>query len=187
MTADHGEEFYEHRNWRHGNQLYKEVVHVPLMFRFPGQTQPARRSDLAMLVDVFPTVVGLVDGVPSDDQVLDGRALFASDAASATATAFSEHWWSDGGTYSSRMVRGPLKLQETRDEARGKERTELYDLGGDKLEQRNLLENPDALSDKGMGELRSLLARLGDKLSVASAAKVDVDQSTKERLRQLGY
>jgi arylsulfatase len=54
VTADHGEEFYEHHNWRHGNQLYNEVVHVPLMFRFPGQTQPARRSDLAMLVDVFP-------------------------------------------------------------------------------------------------------------------------------------
>ena len=186
VTADHGEEFYEHRNWRHGNQLYNEVVHVPLAFRLPGRLTPGRRPDLSMTVDIFPSIVSLVDQSPLPND-LDGRALFAAADAGPEAV-FAEHWWLEGGTYVSRMVqRGPLKLQETRDEARGKERTELYDLGGDKLEQRNLLENPDALSDNGMGELRSLLARLGDKLSVASAAKVDVDQSTKERLRQLGY
>ena len=188
VTADHGEEFYEHRNWRHGNQLYNEVVHVPLMFRFPGQPQPARRSDLAMLVDVFPTLVGLVDGTPSDDKALDGRALFASNAAGAVPTVFSEHWWFDGGTYSSRMVRhGGMKLMESRDEAKGQERTELYDLATDASEQRNLLENPNAVSENSLGELQGLLARFGDKVSVASAVRVDVEQSTKERLRQLGY
>ena len=35
--------------------------------------------------------------------------------------------------------------------------------------------------------LPALLAGFGDKVSVASAVSVDVDQSTKERLRQLGY
>lgn len=188
VTADHGEEFYEHRNWRHGNQLYNEVVHVPLMFRIPGQSQPARRSDLAMLVDLFPTLVSMVDGTPTEDKALDGRALFATGAASATATAFSEHWWLEGGTYSSRMVRrGGMKLMESRDEARGQDRTELYDLATDASEQRNLLENPTAVSDKSVGELQGLLARFGDKVSVASAVRVDMEQSTKERLRQLGY
>lgn len=188
VTADHGEEFYEHRNWRHGNQLYGEVVHVPLLFRFPNPPQAARRSDLAMLVDVFPTLVALVDGAAVEDKAFDGRPLFAPDAARATATAFAEHWWFDGGTYSSRMVRrGDMKLMESRDETRGQERTELYDLATDASEQRNLLENPTAVSEKGLGELQGLLARFGDKVSVASAVRVDVEQSTKERLRQLGY
>src|SRR5690606_19617476 len=62
VTADHGEEFYEHRNWRHGNQLYNEVVHVPLTFRLPGRLAPGRRPDLSMSVDVFPTIVSLVGG-----------------------------------------------------------------------------------------------------------------------------
>lgn len=187
VVADHGEEFYEHGNWRHGNQLYSEVVHVPLLFRIPGQAA-AKRTDLAMLVDVFPTVVGLVDGAGAADAAVDGRPLFASGAESATATAFSEHWWFDGGTYNSRMVRrGPLKLMESRDEARGKEKTELYDLASDASEKRNLLENPTAVSENGLGELQGLLARFGDKVSVASAVRVDVEQSTKERLRQLGY
>ena len=188
VTADHGEEFYEHRNWRHGNQLYDEVVHVPLLFRFPGRAEAARRSDLAMLVDLFPTLVALIDGAPTDDKALDGRPLFASGAATATHTAFSEHWWFEGGTYSSRMIRrGGMKLMESRDETRGQERTELYDLATDASEQRNLLENPTAVSENNVGELQGLLARFGDKVSVASAVRVDMEQSTKERLRQLGY
>jgi hypothetical protein len=113
--------------------------------------------------------------------------LFAA-ADGDPPTAFSEHWSFEGGTYASRMVRqGAMKLQETRDEARGQERAELYDLAGDALEQRNLLENPSAVSENGMGELQSLLARFGDKVSVASAVAVEMDQSTEERLRQLGY
>ncbi|MFN8643960.1 MAG: sulfatase-like hydrolase/transferase, partial [Candidatus Binatia bacterium] len=189
VLADHGEEFYEHGNWRHGNQLYNEVVHVPLLFRMPGATGVgARRNDLAMLVDVYPTLVALVDGAPAEAAGIDGRALFAATAAAAPSPAFSEHWWFEGGTYSSRTVRrGGMKLMESRDEARGQEKTELYDLATDPSEKRNLLENPSALSQNGVGELQGLLAGFGNKVSVASAVRVDVEQSTKERLRQLGY
>jgi arylsulfatase A-like enzyme len=187
VTADHGEEFYEHRNWRHGNQLYNEIVHVPLLFRLPGRLPAARRADPSMLVDVLPTIVGLVEATPPRKE-LDGLALFARTDASPPRPSFAEHWWFEGGTYVSRMVRqGALKLQESRDEARGQERSELYDLAGDASEQRNLLENPSAVSENEMGELQDLLARFGDKVSVASAVAVDVDQSTRERLRQLGY
>jgi hypothetical protein len=42
------------------------------------------------------------------------------------------------------------------------------------------------VSENGVGELHNLLAQFGGKVSVASVS-VDVDQSTKERLRQLGY
>jgi arylsulfatase A-like enzyme len=144
-----------------------------------------RRDDLAMLVDVFPTVVNLVDHLPVE-KGLDGRPLFAQ--ADGVPAAFAEDWWLEGGTYVSRMVRqGSLKLQVTRDDARGLQRRELYNLSTDAAEQRNLLENPDDVSEKDEGQLQSLLAHLGDKVSGASAVSVDVDPSTKERLRQLGY
>ncbi len=190
VTADHGEEFYEHGNWRHGNQLYNEVVHVPLAFRLPSQLKPARRPDLAMLVDVFPTIVGLVDhdeaGQPNERKAA-GRRLFAGGGDAGTATVFSEHWWFEGSTYTAKMVqRGTLKLHDTHDQGRDQERSELYNLASDAGEERNLLENPAAVSENGVGELHSLLVQFGDKMSVASVS-VDVDQSTKERLRQLGY
>jgi arylsulfatase A-like enzyme len=153
--------------------------------RLPGQLAPARRAEPVMLVDVFPTIADLVGGVAMRDRV-DGRPLFAANGS--PTPVFAEHWWFEGGTYVSRMAQqGSHRLCETADETMGQERTEVYDLASDPGEQRNLLENSEALSDKTVGELRSLLARLGDKTFVASAASVDVDQSTKERLRQLGY
>jgi arylsulfatase A-like enzyme len=186
VTADHGEEFYEHHNWRHGNQLYNEVVHVPLLFRLPERLQPTRRSDVSMLVDVLPTLVNLVGG-GQPIEGLDGRPLFAT-GTTPIPTAYAEHFWFDGGTYVSRMVeRGELKLKETKDEASGKEKTELYDLAADGGEQRNLLENAGAVRENGLGELQDLLVQFGDKLSVGSTVAVEVDPSTKERLRALGY
>ncbi|MEO8604598.1 MAG: sulfatase [bacterium] len=187
VTADHGEEFYEHHNWRHGSQLYNEIVHVPLAFHLPSRLPSARRTDLTMLVDVFPTILQLVDANASGGDV-DGRALFASTATGAAPAAFAEHWWYDGGTYVSRMVeRGALKLNESKDEARGQEKTELYDLSADGGEQRNLLENTAAVRENGLGELQGLLDKFGEKVCVGCTEAVEVDPSTKERLRALGY
>src|SRR5262249_45525941 len=36
ITADHGEEFEEHGGRLHGNTLYEELIHVPLVIRPPG-------------------------------------------------------------------------------------------------------------------------------------------------------
>ena len=40
VTGDHGEEFWEHGDYGHGRQLYEESVHVPLVVRPPGGTEP---------------------------------------------------------------------------------------------------------------------------------------------------
>jgi arylsulfatase A-like enzyme len=37
ITADHGEEFYEHGLPDHGNSLYRRSVHVPLVMVAPGR------------------------------------------------------------------------------------------------------------------------------------------------------
>ena len=41
VTSDHGEHLGEHGFMRHGNTLYTEVLHVPLMMRLPGRIPPA--------------------------------------------------------------------------------------------------------------------------------------------------
>ena len=45
VTADHGEEFREHRLVFHV-QLYDEVMHVPLLFRWPGRIPAGRVIEL---------------------------------------------------------------------------------------------------------------------------------------------
>ena len=37
VTADHGEEFFEHGGWWHGTTLYDEQIHVPAILKLPGQ------------------------------------------------------------------------------------------------------------------------------------------------------
>lgn len=63
ITGDHGEEFLEHGGLSHV-QLYEEVLHVPLLWRWPGVIAAGRRVDLPVsLVDIAPTILDLV-GVP---------------------------------------------------------------------------------------------------------------------------
>ena len=72
ITADHGEEFWEHGGCFH-THLYDEVLHVPLLFRGPGQVTAGRTLDEQVsLVDIAPTLLDLA-GV--DPGALDGRTL----------------------------------------------------------------------------------------------------------------
>jgi len=58
ITADHGEEFWEHNGFEHGHTLYDELVHVPLIIKYPGSAAPARKvvDTQVRLIDVMPTV-----------------------------------------------------------------------------------------------------------------------------------
>ena len=60
VTADHGDEFFEHGSKGHRRTLYQEVVHVPLIMRIPG-VAPGRVIDApTSLVDIMPTILSLV-------------------------------------------------------------------------------------------------------------------------------
>ena len=51
ITSDHGEEFYEHQGWGHGQSLYDELIHVPLIIYGEGSIPSGKRiSSLVELV-----------------------------------------------------------------------------------------------------------------------------------------
>ncbi|MBU0616361.1 MAG: sulfatase, partial [Planctomycetes bacterium] len=61
FLSDHGEEMYEHGGWSHDQSVYEELIHVPLIIRFPhGQHAGQRVNDLVSLVDVMPTVLDVL-------------------------------------------------------------------------------------------------------------------------------
>src|SRR5262249_35764260 len=65
VMGDHGEEFLEHGQRKHGFDLYDETTHVPLMMRLPGITPPGLRvAPPVSLVDVAPTILDLVGAAP---------------------------------------------------------------------------------------------------------------------------
>lgn len=56
LLSDHGEEFGEHGGWRHG-RLFIEHLQVPLIIKFPRQSQGGRRiTETVRLIDVMPTL-----------------------------------------------------------------------------------------------------------------------------------
>jgi choline-sulfatase len=79
VTADHGEEFFDHGGWYHAEELYDESVRVPWIVAGPGVV-PGRVVPTVGLVDLMPTLLGLVD-VPAPTGI-EGR----SQAAAVTGT-----------------------------------------------------------------------------------------------------
>jgi arylsulfatase A-like enzyme len=60
VTADHGEEFFEHGGKGHQKSLYDEVVRIPLILRWPGHLNAGTVvKDPVRLIDVMPTLIAL--------------------------------------------------------------------------------------------------------------------------------
>ena len=75
FTSDHGEEFYEHGEFGHGN-VYVEHLHVPLIVRLPGQHGRRVEHDVS-LIDLTPTILELLDiSFRPDGYEFQGHSLF---------------------------------------------------------------------------------------------------------------
>ena len=61
VTADHGEEFGEHRGRYHGTTVYEEQVRVPLVVEGPGVPAGRRVEAPVQTIDILPTVLGALD------------------------------------------------------------------------------------------------------------------------------
>jgi arylsulfatase A-like enzyme len=68
LTSDHGEGFNEHGYFFHGQTLYNEIIHVPLLIRVPGWHSRKVEGPVSLL-DVAPTLLGLFGvTIPSEFQ-----------------------------------------------------------------------------------------------------------------------
>ncbi len=72
VTADHGQLLGEHGFHGHSHRLDAELIDAPLIVKWPRQREGTRVSDLASIVDVFPTILEAA-GVPAPPS--DGHAL----------------------------------------------------------------------------------------------------------------
>jgi arylsulfatase A-like enzyme len=74
LTADHGEEFFEHGRKLHRSSLLREQLQIPLILRFPGRIAAGLRlREPVDLVDLVPTVHALLGRAPPAG--LPGRDL----------------------------------------------------------------------------------------------------------------
>ncbi|WP_226479848.1 sulfatase [Natrinema amylolyticum] len=199
VTADHGEQFYEHGRYSHPHQLYDELTHVPLILRDPGRrSTPCDR--VTELVDVAPTLVEHAGGdVPAS---FSGRSLFADTSYAANKTdmptptddetlpefrsepaAFSEADLTPAYNGSVRTNRWRYIRNETTDEEL------LFDHERNSDEQRDVLSDHPAVVDC----LRDRLTAHTDAEGRSVGPDRDVtrrdieDGEVQDRLEDLGY
>jgi arylsulfatase A-like enzyme len=92
VASDHGENIGDHGHFGHVFSIYNSLLHVPLIVRFPdGRDAGEVRSDLAQLLDLFPTVLARC-GIEYRGR-FDGRDLFAPGAASVDRPAMAEYYY----------------------------------------------------------------------------------------------
>lgn len=74
INGDHGETLYEHECWFDHHGLYDNVLHVPLIIRYPGKVPAGKRvAGFNQHKDLLPTLLELAD-LPVPD-AFDGRSL----------------------------------------------------------------------------------------------------------------
>ncbi len=184
ITADHGEEFYEHYGWGHGKSLYREVIHVPMIVRYPAFFPQGKVSQANVQhIDLLPTILDLT-GVPAPKH-LEGRSFVPlaknPDDPGDTRPLYSEVIHEN--SYARTVIDKNLKLIELH--VYGKEKQLLYDLTADPKEQNplDLKTHPESVSLKQL--LDSFYKRAEGKM--LGSKSVEIDQETLERLKTLGY
>ncbi|MDP6605532.1 MAG: sulfatase [Dehalococcoidia bacterium] len=188
FLSDHGEAFYEHGLFLHGDYVYEENIWVPFVVKWPASVREFPRTvvDPVSLLDLVPTLVDGLD-LPADGAVFHGRSLLPPvfDGADATRDLF--------------LSRRPLMRESARVYAfrsgrykfiyNGRaETTELYDLVDDPTERVDLAARFPFRARLLLQ--RVLLQRHHNLIALADAGgarRSPLDGDTQRALEALGY
>ena len=179
VAGDHGESLGDHGEREHGIFVYDSVLHVPLIMRVPGRP-PRRFTPVTSLVDVMPTILGLMRLRPvATDGVDLTRAMRGATELPDRAVYAESLYPRDFGLSPLRAVRyGRMKFIDA-------PRPELYDLGRDPFEEHNLYHARSA----AVGAMKARLETF-DGLEMSSGALsggTTPDPDVRRRLEALGY
>ena len=164
FVSDHGEEFLDHGGVGHNPKLFQEVIHVPLVIKFPqqfgSQFQNRRFVPTVRQVDVLPTILDVagVELAPERHSQLAGLSIL--EALSDNGDAL-EDWLLEPavtevdyeGVYRKSLIQGQYKYIRSWAPDQSEQ---LYDLDEDPLEKRNLAGEEEQL----LAQLRMDLGRV---------------------------
>lgn len=180
IAGDHGEGLNEHREPTHGFMTYNSTMRVPLIIAPPPwETDAQRVAEPVSLVDVFPTILGVL-GVsapgPTTGRTLQpafaGQPLPERPCYGESEAPYLEAGWCPLRTWTTSRWKF---IQTTQ--------AELYDLAADPGELRNLLaDQPDEAA-----ELEQALSDFESRLEVRQGAATVLTPAERQALAGLGY
>ena len=194
FVSDHGESLGEHGYWGHGRHLYEPTLQIPMGITWPGHVEPRVVEAPALIIDLAPTLVGLLGiEVPDFFQGMDWSKVFVGAAREPhdRVTLYQAHRGSVGAKEDQTKVREKGLLEVARLEDGKKEilrvtngRRRVFDLVSDPAELESLvLEQSEVSADLQIWLDRVMAALiLADELPPPSLSDEDMDA-----LRALGY
>ena len=137
VAGDHGEGLGDHRELTHGNFVYDSTLRVPLILRLPDRRHAGLEIERQVgLIDLFPTLAELLQvRVPDQNQgrsllpLIGGEQISESPLLAESMYPRLHYGWSE-----------VVALRTQRFKFIDTPRPELYDLGSDPAESRNLVE-----------------------------------------------
>ncbi len=178
VTSDHGEALGEHKELTHAYYVYQSTLRVPWVIKWPGADGLKRVVEPVSLVDVMPTILGLLQ-IPPPPQIQGESlvpAMLANGAAARTRRQYCESLLPT--KYGCSPLRG---IVENRWKYIQTVEPELYDLREDPDETLNLAkQEPDRVE-----RMDALLSSMLVGQNVGSQASID--DVTRQRLEALGY
>jgi len=182
ITADHGEDLYEHGVFDHQNYLYDTILRVPLIIKFKdSQYSNLIIKDQVQLIDIMPTILETL-GMHKN---LKGQGVSLMPLILGLNTNPNKEAYSE--THSPAALKTKFSVRNTDwkfiHTVEGDEK-ELYNLFEDPLESKNLISR-----EKERGNLEKKLKEWlnwSSKLS-GSSSKLKVDKKIMEKIKSLGY
>jgi len=183
LTADHGEELWEHGEFYHGHSLYQELIHVPLIMRGPGIPVGQRYEERFSMVHLMPTLREAL-GIPAM-QGSQGQSLWP--AVTGSEAPRNTPCFSEGTVYDepkeSLTDRGFKLIRR-----RVTDEIELYHIESDPGESKNLWDSQSR--EEGMALLEQIDAWREQNESAKSSVEALSPSHVEEdlsRLQGLGY
>ena len=182
VTGDHGEGLGQHGEDTHSYFIYHSTLHVPMIIRIPGSPEGIIINETVGLIDVVPTVCGVL-GIPVQANVQGENlcGLFSGNTDSFKNRAIyceALQPTKFGLDPLLGLVSGRWKYIHTSN-------PELYDLKDDPHESRNLISQNIQQAGVMQAQLKTILqnANITDPVD----SKMAIDAETRNRLESLGY
>ena len=175
VAADHGEAFGEHGEIGHSIFIYDTTLRVPLVITGPGVPAGRTVGDRVALVDIAPTVTGMLSVAQFDADGIDIRPAFNGTALPSRAlyaesfAPLLDFGWS------------PLhSLRSDRWKYIDAPKPELFDITRDPTEEHDL----SGAESQRVAEFRDATARRAGPTTLDTSS---IDPEAKARLQALGY
>ncbi len=190
VTADHGEAFWQHGVFGHGQQVYEPHVRVPLVIKPPKGTAPkgVRYSGLTSTLDVLPTIAHWLD-LAQPENPLDGHSLVEVLNDPSRGLPPREILLRSRQDYQQFALRADdwKAIAQTERDEHGALRlvsVELYDLTVDPSETNDLAE---AQPERAQALGKRILERLSELDGAARVGRGELSPADVQLLERLGY